>query len=245
MIKQCNILCVSVICFISSAAFGESTAIPAKITPFKVSYDIKLSGLDAGKSIVEVSVDDNLVSYALSISPRGIVAMLFGDTIHINAHMRLEKGRLLAKEYIKKHQRKQSKDQHYRFDADGLSVETLHKEHIDFLDIPKGTLDEASAQLQLILDAQTHNAVWHHTVVADGKLKHYQFSRVGTERIVTTFGDIETIKIARAKVRDKQVSEIDHFYWLSPAHHYLPIRVDRIKKGKVKRTMIAKTIDFN
>lgn len=220
-----------VLCAAACSACG------AELADFKIDYDVRLSGIGAGNGVVRLEVSDSRLLYVSTVTPRGLLSTLFGDTLQIRARLRLEDGRLVAEEYVKEHARNPDRDQRYRFEAHGHAVEVLKKGRVSFLSIPSGTLDEASVQLQLTLDVAAGDGPWRYAVVSNGKLKHYRFTRAGAEKITTALGEIETLRVERARLRGGESDELDHRYWLSPAHGYLPVKVERIKDGRVKRTL--------
>lgn len=211
----------------------------AELADFRIDYDVRLASIGAGNGIVRLEVSDNRLLYVSTVTPRGLISTLFGDTLQIRSQSRLEDGRLVAEEYVKEHARSPDKDQRYRFEAHGHAVEVLKKGRVSFLSVPPGTLDEASVQLQLTLDVAMGDGPWRYAVISNGKLKHYRFTRAGAEKITTALGEIETLLVERARLHGGEDDELDHRYWLSPAHGYLPVKVERVEDGRVKRTLTA------
>ncbi len=230
------------LCVVCAATCAGGGTHDAELAPFEITYDIQLAGLGAGKGTVQLKPNGNRLLYITTVTPRGLLSTLFGDTLKIRTHIHLEEGRIVAEEYIKEYTRKADRKQRYRFEAHGRSVEILKKGRVYFLPVPAGTLDEASVQLQLSRDVAARDGPWHYAVVSNGKLRHYRFAETGVETITTTLGKIETVRVERTKVRDTGNHTIDHRYWLSPAHRHLPVKVERIEDGRVKRTMVATTI---
>ena len=231
--KTCALL-LSVIC----------TAHATEPVPFKATFDIRIAPLGAATAVAQLELNDDRLLYTSTITPRGLISKLSGDTLHFTAQMRYENGRVIAEEYSKTHARNTKKDQRYRFETHGRSVEILKKGRVYFLEAPTGTLDEVSMQLQMILDAHAGNSPWHYTLVSNGKLKRYRLVEVGGEIITTALGNIETIRIERTRLRGGKNDTIDLRYWLSPTHHYLPIKVERLKDGKAKGTITIKAISL-
>ncbi len=228
----------------AGVAAGAGWAGASELAPFEITYDVRLAGLDAGEITVRLEINGDRLRYTSSVTPRGVLALLFGDTLRISARMRREDGRIVAEEYATSYARNPDKDQRYRFEAHGHSVEVLKERRVYFLPTPPGTLDEAGVQLQLTRDARKRNGPWRYVVVSNGKLKRYRFAETGVEMIATALGEIEALRVERARVRDGEDAETDHRYWLSPAHRYLPVRIERLKRGRVTRTMTVKTIHF-
>ena len=222
-----------ILCAVACSAAGVN----AELVDFRIDYDVRLAGIGAGNGVVRLEVNDDRLLYVLTVTPRGLFSTLFGDTLQIRSRLRSEDGHLVAEEYVKEHARNPEKDQRYRFEAHGRAVEVLKEGRVSFLSIPPGTLDEASVQLQLTLDVPAGDGPWHYTVVSNGKLKHYRFTRADAEKITTALGEIDTLRVERTRLHNGEDDELDHRYWLSPAHGYLPVKVERVEDGRVKRTM--------
>ena len=230
----------------STTAIPGTDAATAGLAPFEITYNIRFVGLGVGESTVRLENSGNHLLYTTTVTPRGVLAALFGDKLQINTRLRREDRAqgttLVAEEYTQKHARNPDKDQRYRFEAHGRSVEVLKEGRVYFLAIPPGTLDEAGVQLRMIDDVRRHDVSWDYPVVSNGKIKHYRFTEAGMETIATTLGEIKALKIERTRVRDGKSGEVDHRYWLSLAHGHLPVKVERLKGGKIQRVMTVKTI---
>jgi hypothetical protein len=70
-------------------------------------------------------------------------------------------------------------------------------------------------------------------VYDEGSVKTYSFEFLGREKIKTTMGTVDTIKVSRVK---KNSSRKTHF-WLSIEHHFIPFRVEQEKDGKEVATL--------
>ena len=231
------LLCLGLAACAAGASGGTSQPIP-----FEIHYEVRVIGFGKGESTVELEQHNDRWMYRFDVTPKGILALLPGDTVKIHARMRYEDRRLISEEYTQEHSRLTDKNLRYRFGADGHSVEVLKKGKMHFLHIPEGTLDEAAAQLQLTYDAARRDRPWERTVVAGGRLKRYRFQKAGTETIDTALGRINALRIERIRLRSSGTREMDHRYWLSPTHHYLPVRVERIKKDTVTRILTVKAL---
>ena len=216
-----------------------------ELAPLKAVYNVRIGNFGTGKGEMELRADGDGLSYRMVVAPTGLLATMFGDAVEINARMRLEGGRVIAEEYTKEYRRNKSRNQHYRFDPNRSSVEMLEEGKTRFLEAPDGTLDEASMQLQLILDARRHDGPWLYAVASNDKIKRYRFAEIGTEHIDSAFGRVETVKIQRIRLRATGKSEIDYYYWLSPAHRYLPVRAEKLEDGKTERVLTVREISFD
>lgn len=240
--RLCLLACPVMLCC-EAVARQDDAFDPPGLAPLEIVYDVRHGTFASAKGTLKLDVDGNRLDYALTIVPTGLTS-LFAGAVDVTARMRLDKERIVAEEYIKKYRGNPAREERYRFDTQKSSVEVLHKERMYTLETPHGAFDEASVQLQLILDVQQHGGPWYYTVTSNGKVKRYRFSEIGREPVDSAFGRIETIKIQRARLRDTGKEEIDYCYWLSPAHRYLPVRAEQLSDEKVKRKLTARSISF-
>jgi len=94
------------------------------------------------------------------------------------------------------------------------------------MEIPPGTQDKLSYQLQLMLDLQSGLTKFEYPVADGGTLKQYRFTLQGEETIETPMGKIKTIKIIRERAAD---SKRKTTIWFARSLRYLPVR---IRQGK-------------
>ncbi|MDF1830805.1 MAG: DUF3108 domain-containing protein [Porticoccaceae bacterium] len=95
-----------------------------------------------------------------------------------------------------------------------------------------------SYQIQLRRDLAKANTPLEYTVISHGKIKHYQFERLGEEIITTGLGDINAEKIRR--VRDKQ--ERETIFWMAKKYDYLPVKVWQREEDGESYEMLLKSL---
>ena len=105
-------------------------------------------------------------------------------------------------------------------------------------DLQPDYLGPISYQLQLRRDLAEPDSTLKYTVISHGKIKHYQFERLGNEVITTELGDIDSIKIRR--VRDKQDRET--IFWMAEKYAYLPVKVWQREEDGESYEMLLKSL---
>jgi len=89
------------------------------------------------------------------------------------------------------------------------------------IDLQPDFLGPISYQLQLRRDLTQPDSTLKYTVISHGKIKNYQFERLGEEVITTGLGDISALKIRR--VRDSK--ERETLFWMAEEFAFLPVKV--------------------
>lgn len=100
------------------------------------------------------------------------------------------------------------------------------------MDIEAGVLDKLSIQLQIRQDLKHDKTRLEYQIADGGKLKNWQFERLGNEVIETKFGDVNTIKVKREGTGKKAKTTT---FWFAPKYDFLLVKlVHKEKKESYK-----------
>lgn len=86
-------------------------------------------------------------------------------------------------------------------------------------------MDNLLYQLAVMHDLKSGRASLTYTVADGGKIKVYDFERLGEETVSTPLGKWQTLKLSR----HKQESERQTTLWCASALNYLPVKVENIE----------------
>ncbi len=109
------------------------------------------------------------------------------------------------------------------------------------MDIPAGTQDKLSYQLQLRLDLLNQKPDLTYQVADGGHLKTYQFNRVGNEVVKTRLGEFNAIKIQRDRGAD---SDRETFIWFAPELDYLIVKLHQVETDGKEYTLLLDKLDL-
>ncbi|OUS17218.1 hypothetical protein A9Q88_05160 [Gammaproteobacteria bacterium 50_400_T64] len=101
-------------------------------------------------------------------------------------------------------------------------------------------LGPVSYQLQLRRDLAQADSPLKYTVISHGKIKSYQFERLGEEAISTGIGDITALKIRR--IRDNK--ERETVFWMAEEFAYLPVKIWQREEDGKSYEMTLKSVSF-
>lgn len=134
-----------------------------------------------------------------------------------------------------------NKDAILQFDWNSSSVLNDIAKRPGRLDIPLGTQDNLSYQMQLRLDLAAGKTELTYQVTTDGKVKTYPFVIVGTETIETAIGSFEAIKIKRDRGTH---SKRDTFLWYAPELDYLIVKLQQVEKNGKEYSLLIEKLEF-
>lgn len=211
--------------------FGISfTSQASELVPHKASYTAKIEkGMSIkGKAVRELKKSQN-GQWLYSFNVKSFIADIDESTLfswhddQVIPHLYNYKlSAFLAQDRRKK----------VNFDwSEMIAVNPLKKKGWTITDIPNGTLDRLSFQLQLGMDLQSGKQEVFYQVADKGKLRENHFRVTGEEKINTAFGIVPSISVE--KVRDKSKKRKTNL-WFSKQYPLLLLKMVQVEKDGQK-----------
>ena len=205
---------------------------------FSATYQIAAPTRVVAEMTISATQDKQRIHYQSRVVPRGFIGHLVGLRAQSDSEILIRPRELIPLQYEKQGANK-SKRQFYQFDWQKLEAAITYKGDNYLLAITRGVVDENTLQLKLrqdVAQSDTQPFDRSYQILSDGRLKKRRFVKTGSELINSPLGRVDTIRIERYKD-----GIVDQVYWMSPTHHYLPARIEKLKNGKVKTriTLVA------
>lgn len=180
------------------------------------------------------SIGDGTIAFESYSKTTGLAALFIKDTITERTTFTVDNSVIQPHDYLYDRKGgKRSRETRINFDWTEKSVSNPIDQRRWEVELPDGTQDKLSYQLQLMLDLQAGNTDFNYPVADDDRLKEYRFTLLGEETIDTPMGKIETVKIKRERAAD---SKRKTTIWFAKSLRYLPVR---IKQGKSEDKFIT------
>ncbi|MBU2966304.1 DUF3108 domain-containing protein [Amphritea sp. 2_MG-2023] len=109
------------------------------------------------------------------------------------------------------------------------------------MNIPAGTQDKLSYQMQMRLDLAAGKKELSYQVADGGKIKTYPFIIVGMETVSTGIGSFEAVKIQRDRGPD---SNRETFLWCAPELGYMVVKLQQVEKSGKEYSLLIDKLDF-
>ena len=208
---------------ISTPLLATETNAPLTLQPYRASYTAKFNGMP-------IEAQRELSRHGQGYRLQTLASNLLGkmretEQIHLD-----ERGRIRIDGYLSKRSFFGSKREEKLVIDHQLNkaIYTRKKKRRE-TPLQPDYLGPISYQLQLRRDLAQPNSPLKYRVISHGKIKHFQFERLGNELVSTGLGDISAIKIRR--VRDSK--ERETIFWMAKEFAYLPVKVwQREKNGE-------------
>jgi hypothetical protein len=218
---------------------NASAEFPARhLTPFVATYMVSAMGLEGINVTNSLSLDKvnshgqeyHFRSYSI---PVGLLAFNQDETRDERSEGLIMNGSIQPSLYKLKQIRDGGtrRDVEISFDWSNQTVINHHrsKDSKWKMPIPEGTVDNLSYQLSLMLKlADTDDERFQLNIADGGRVKQYDFTILGEERVYTSLGSYKALKIQHQRYKkDKTIT-----LWCAPALNYLPVKIIQEEFGK-------------
>ncbi len=223
----------------AAVAEGEAASGHAPMSllkPYSTVYNTSARGLSI-KLRRELSIDQNGQCRLTSEGSLLVVGLSEVSTF------RVADGQVEPQSYIYQGTGLINRRREIHFKPESPVIRSLYKDEWYALPDVGHTLDRMSQQEQMRLNLLAHRDTLEEMTftVADGrKVKDYTIALIGSERLQTPMGEIDTLQYERQRDSDERLSQL----WVAPDWDYLVVKTLHIEDGKtVEGNLISARID--
>lgn len=213
-------------CLIATLLLGANAAQAMPPQEIELSFEIRFGTMKLGVGEDRLEHDGKRYRVQSDTIPKGIAA-IFIDDIRRETTGAITGAGLRPASFTESGRKDGIRVA--EFDWPNNKLRLVHGESNETVDLPKGTIDQASLPYAFAFAGKVPERFSVH--VTDGRrLKEYHYRIVGTERIASALGELETIHIEKVRgPEDKRGFE----FWVATEHNYLPVQVSFTdKKGR-------------
>lgn len=217
---------------LNAPLLATETVSPLSLQPYQASYSATFNGMpiEAERQLIKLEQ-----GYRLETSASNFIGkMRETELLHLDAEggIRID-GYTSKRSFFGSKRKEQLVIDHQRNKA----IYTRKKKRRE-TDLQPDYLGPISYQLQLRRDLAQPDSPLEYAVISHGKIKRYQFERLGNEVIKTGLGDISALKIRR--VRDNK--ERETIFWMAEKYTYLPVKVWQREEDGESYEMLLKSL---
>jgi Protein of unknown function (DUF3108) len=126
------------------------------------------------------------------------------------------------------------------FDWSAMQIRLIDGENSSTAILPPATQDQTSFTYTFAFGTKLGDLIALH--MTDGRrVTDYKFKRVGTEKLKIALGKLETLHYRKVLEGDEKRGLE---FWLSPAHHHLPVRIRYVEKNGTIVDSTATRIEY-
>lgn len=219
----------------TSSSLAQPNGLP---NAFKADYSVARGGLTLGNLHASLKYNGNNYEYQKYTKATGVAALLTGIKITENTNGQLSGLQIIPKSYLF-NQSRRKKSRIDKAEFNGRNAVGSYKNTPYKVIMPNGTQDRASLELVLARDIGQNKSRLQYHVVERGKIKKYNFQKMGNEQIQTPAGNFNAIKVKVIR-EGKKKKKRETVFWLAEKIDYLPVKIKHTEKGEVITTVIKK-----
>jgi hypothetical protein len=215
---------------------------------FSAIYTLEIYNTVLARASYKLQHTDNGLFMEQSTRPAGLAALLRDDKIDVRSEMIIDKDQLLLVNYDYKHTG-DDKDRDVNFKIEwlagnnqglnGKAVGIYEGKNVEQV-VSQPVWDPLSIQIPLMIDARKNLPPHEHGLFLKGEFKYYLFENLGTDEVSFNDKQYPAIKIVGKETkRDRAM-----YAWLVPELHYLPVKIEQWKEGKLKSTVRLESVSF-
>ncbi len=213
------------------------------LSPYKAVYELSRGKMMLGDTTFTLERDGGRCYRLHGVAePMGLAALLAGKTVEESRFCEVD-GRLRAQSY-KREQENGDKDDNYslRFDWGNQMVRTnggaSRELPPDGLD--RGLMEITLRRLLKQAGGEAPDQPFVFLLVEDDEITPYSLQVTGREKVSTPAGRFDTVKVERLNPGKREMR-----LWLAPALDYLPVKLERQKKGDPAVRMILRELPLS
>lgn len=203
----------------------SATALPE---PFVAKYSLTTQGAKIGEtewSLAPVGAD--VFAYESRTTAAGLYGLVSDQEVVERSEWQLDHGVLQPLNYsYRRSGGDKDRNVAVRFDWENNQAENTVKGHSWRMPVPAGTLDKLSYVLVLMEDLAANKSELRYRIADGGRLKIYQLSIEGEERIDTALGPLDTVIVRRLRDSDER----ETLLWCAKSLNYLPVMIEHREK---------------
>lgn len=202
------------------------------LNPFNARYSLSKNGITMAKISLSLARENDRWRFETHAEAAGLVAMFSNDTITESTLLALDENGIQPVHY--RHLRsgeKHGKDLQTEFDWKQATAKITNQGESTSVELKKGTLNEHSVMLALILALKTGFTENTYTVLDETKVETQTYTHAGDEKVKVPAGEFDAVKVVRKHGTRETIG------WYSPTLNYLPVKIQSFKDGKLKSEM--------
>ena len=209
---------------------------------FKATYKLFSSGLEIAhmERNLHKQGDEGYI-YSSITNTVGLVAMFHKDHIVEVSQWKIIDNHILPLNYTYTRNRgKKNRKINIDFDWANKVINNVVNEKYRQMPLQTGMLDKLLYQYALMRDLRNNQAEIAYEVTDGGKMKKYNFARMGDEIVQTPLGPLQAAKLQRIKHDDQSRLII----WAAPSLKYLPVKVESTDEDGRSTTALIQTLSW-
>lgn len=215
----------------SSVSAASYSCTGCELSPFEMRYEVSRDGKALGEARLSLSSDDG-TTWTLQMevqATKGLAGFAGYSEVERSSLQADERGWRVIRYERKRKVAFRNRDEQMEFDWSAQRLSSQRDGKTSQTQLPQGTVDSNSLTLLLGHLLRHKQPLQNFTVARRGSVDQWQFALSDTEQI----NGHQTQRVERVREDSKRTTSS----WFSPAHDYLPIRLQQVEEDGETITM--------
>ena len=210
-----------------------------KPQPFVAEFALEARGFTVGETVWRLECDDSGFIYESRTEAVGFAAVFSDKRVVERSEWKHNGNELKPASYRYERSGRPDKTTSVVFRWNDGVVQNTRRGETSRMAVPDDTLDKLGYMLVLMQDLRSGKRSVRYNI-ADGKnrVKVYQLSVVGEERMETPFGTLDVLKLVRERKDDDRETTI----WVAPSLDYMPVRIEHRERDDGELTIRIRSL---
>ncbi len=211
---------------------------PARPLPFEATYSVIYRGFAAGYVHAELRVEGSgRYVYETRGEPGVLARLVVGRDVVERTEMQIDAQGVRPLAWRMNHGRLGDGGLEFSWES-GTVAGTVDGERVELPTEP-GLQDRLSVQIAVITALRRGEEPGTIPMIDGDEIKHYSYTRVGSETVRIGNGEVEAILYESTRPGSSRVSRV----WHVPSLDYIPIRMERLRGGRVETVMSLERVE--
>ena len=208
------------------------------LQPFTAHFVAEWKGIGVASSDLMLKRDTTPGQwvYTWRITAHGIFRLVYSDDLVQKSWFTLNSDHVRTSKYVAS---EGSQEVKLDFDWDAHVAKGSSQGKPLALALEDNTQDVLSIQIEVMQDLRNGTLPPKFSIVDKDEVKEFLYSREGTERLRTSLGVLDTVKIASQREGNNRILHM----WFAPSLGFAPVQAERTRDGKSEFAMRIKTLD--
>ncbi len=214
-----------------SADAGSYSCSGCELSPFEMRYEVSRDGKALGEAKLSLRSDDGeLWTLQMEVqATKGLAGFAGYSEVERSSLQADAQGWRVVRYERKRKVAFRNRDERMDFDWGAQRLSSQREGKANQVQLPAGTVDSNSLTLLLGHLLRHNQPLQQFTVARRGSVDQWQFALNGTENV----NGHQTQRVERVREDSKRTTSS----WFSPAHDYLPIRLQQVEEDGETITM--------
>lgn len=237
---------VAAIVTLTSTAQADTILRAEDIAPFRVSYSVGNNVITAGQATLELAETvDGVWRFKLETRPTGVFRLTGKGNVAETSDLRFvptdDDGFLVRPDtyrYRQDDERRRAVDA--SFDWEDMLLSWTRRGKSDSISLAENPAsDRLSVMLAVMSSLRQNEYTSEHLVFDSGKLKRVIFEVQGEDRLETSLGPMDTIRVLRRNLEGSSRTTVT---WFAPSLDYMPVKIEQLKRGDLVARLTLRSL---